>query len=109
MKIYNRYTNNVIFESKKETIKETIIEAIKKGANLGDANLRGANLRDADLRDAYLGCADLGCADLGCADLGGANLVGADLQRVIICNTNFNNSIISYRGKKVKIKFEVID
>ena len=104
MKIYNRYTNNVIFESKKETIKETIIEAIKKGANLGDANLRGANLRDADLRDAYLGCADLGCADLG-----GANLVGADLQRVIICNTNFNNSIISYRGKKVKIKFEVID
>src|SRR5574344_1450058 len=60
---------SVLFELEKEdnTIKDTIIEAVK----------RGANLRCADLRCADLGGADLGCANLRCADLGGANLGGA--------------------------------
>ena len=50
---------NVLFEFSKEnnTIKDTIIEAVKRGANLGGANLRdaylgGAYLRGANLRDA---------------------------------------------------------
>ena len=40
---------NVLFEYSKEnnTIKDTIIEAVKRGANLGDAYLRGANLGGA--------------------------------------------------------------
>ena len=47
---------SVLFEYEKEnnTIKDTLIEAVKK-----DADLRGADLRGADLRGAYLSGADL--------------------------------------------------
>ena len=92
---------NVLFEFSKEnnTIKDTVEEAVRRGANLrdatlGGANLGGANLGGADLRGAYLGGADLrgaylgganlrgaylGSANLRGADLGGANLGSADL------------------------------
>ena len=42
---------NVLFDFSKEnnTIKDTIIEAVKPGAYLGSANLGGANLGGADL------------------------------------------------------------
>ena len=77
---------NLLFEYEKEnnTIKDTLIEAVKRGAYLGDANLRGAylgganlrgaNLGGADLRGAYLGGANLRGAYFGDANLGGANL-----------------------------------
>jgi len=52
---------SVLFEYEKEdnTVKDTVIEAVRKRANLSDADLSGANLRgaylsDADLRGAYL-------------------------------------------------------
>ena len=72
---------NVLFEYSKEnnTIKDTIIEAVKRGAYLGDANLRGADLCSADLRGANLRGADLRGADLCGADLCGAYLCDADL------------------------------
>ena len=81
----------VLFEHEREnnTIKDTLIEAVKRGADLygadlggadlGGANLRGANLRGADLRGADLRGADLYGADLYGADLYGADLYGADL------------------------------
>jgi len=72
MQIINRFTKKVIYESEKETIKETLIEAVGKKTNLGGANLRGANLRDADLGGANLRGADLGGAYLGGAYLGDA-------------------------------------
>ena len=57
---------DVLFEhSKKDnTIKDTLIEAVNRGADLRDANLVGAdlvgaNLRGANLRDANLRGADL--------------------------------------------------
>ena len=48
---------DVLFEFEKEnnTVKDTLTEAVNRGANLHNADLRGA---------------DLGGADLGCADLG---------------------------------------
>ena len=48
---------NVLFEFEKEnnTVKDTLVEAVKRGADLGGAYLGGA-----DLRGAYLGGADLG-------------------------------------------------
>ena len=57
----------VLFEYEKEdnTIKDTLIEAVKRGANLGGANLRGADLGGADLGGAYLRGADLRGANLG--------------------------------------------
>ena len=77
---------NVLFDFSKEnnTIKDAIIEAVKRGADLGGANLGGAYLGGADLGGAnlggaYLGGAYLGGADLRGADLGGADLGGADL------------------------------
>ena len=66
IQIKNRWTGSVLFEYEKEnnTLKDTVIEAVKRGA---------------DLRGAYLIGADLGGADLGGADLRGADLRGADL------------------------------
>ena len=82
IKIRNRWTGSVVFEYTKEgnTITETVLEAIRRCANLRCANLCGADLRDANLRDADLRGADLRCADLRDADLRGANLRDADLR-----------------------------
>jgi len=82
IEIRNRWTGSVVFEYTKEgnTITETVLDAIRRGANLCDANLRDANLRDADLRGANL------CdADLCDANLCGANLCGADLYGAYLC------------------------
>ena len=72
---------DLIFEFEKEnnTIKDTLLEAIKNGANLRGADLRDADLYGADLRDADLYGADLRGADLYGADLRGADLYGANL------------------------------
>ena len=95
---------NVLFEFSKEnnTIKDTIIEAVKRdaylhganlrGANLHGANLRGANLRGANLRDANLDGANLHGADLGDADLGDANLGGADLGDANLDGANLHGA-----------------
>ena len=47
---------NVLFEFSKEnnTLKDTLVEAVRRGANLGGANLRGAYLGGAYLEGAYL-------------------------------------------------------
>ena len=91
IEIRNRWTGSVVFEYTKEgnTITETVLEAIRRGADLRDtdlygadlcnADLRGANLSDADLCDADLRSANLSDADLCDADLYGANLSDADL------------------------------
>ena len=81
IEIRNRWTGSVVFEYTKEgnTITETVLDAIRRGADLRGADLRGADLRDADLRDAYLCGAYLCGADLCDANLCGANLCGADL------------------------------
>ena len=70
---------DVLFEYSKEnnTIRDTIIEAVNRGANLRGADLSGANLRDADLSGANLSDADLSGANLRDADLSGAYLSGA--------------------------------
>ena len=81
IQIKNRWTGSILFEYEKEdnTIKDTLIEAVKNKADLGGADLYGAYLRGADLVGAYLGDAYLRGAYLGDADLGGAYLRGADL------------------------------
>ena len=61
IEIRNRWTGSVVFEYTKEgnTITETVLDAIRRGANLRDANLRDADLRDANLCGANLCDADL--------------------------------------------------
>ena len=61
IEIRNRWTGSVVFEYTKEgnTITETVLDAIRRGADLRGADLRGADLRGANLRDAkgcYLSC-----------------------------------------------------
>jgi uncharacterized protein YjbI with pentapeptide repeats len=67
------------FEKENNTVKDTVIEAVKMGADLTGADLRGADLTDADLTDA-----DLTGADLRGADLTGADLTGADGNKIKI-------------------------
>jgi hypothetical protein len=77
----------VLFEFEKEnnSIKDTIVEAVKNradlhGADLSCADLSYADLSGADLSGADLSCADLSRANLSCANLNGADLSGADLS-----------------------------
>ena len=76
------FVDKVLFsyESDDNSIKKTLEEARKSGANLYGADLYGADLRGANLRGANLYGADLYGADLRGADLRGANLYGADLR-----------------------------
>jgi hypothetical protein len=85
IEIRNRWTGSVVFEYTKEgnTITETVLDAIRRGANLCDANLRSADLRGANLCDA-----DLRGADLCDANLRGANLRDADLRDANLCGVN---------------------
>ena len=82
IEIKNRWTGNVMFEYEKEnnTLKDTVVEAVKQGANLEGANLEGANLEGANLKGAYLKGANLEGANLKGAYLKGANLEGAYLK-----------------------------
>jgi len=82
LQIKNRWTGSILFEYEKEdnTLKETLIEAVKQGAYLRGAYLQGADLQGAYLQGAYLQGADLQGADLQGAYLQGAYLQGADLQ-----------------------------
>ena len=98
MKITKWYNSDVVYESKKETIKEAIIEAVEKGANLGDADLRDSNLGYANLGGANLSGADLRGANLSDADLRGADLRGANLGYADLYHAHFYG-----RGGKTRI------
>ena len=80
----------VLFEYEKEnnTIKDTVIEAVKNGANLVCANLYGANLVQANLDGANLYRANLSGANLDGANLYGANLYGANLDGANLVRAN---------------------
>ena len=94
IEIKNRWTGAILFEYEKEdnTIKDTLVEAVKKQADLGGAYLRCANLGGAYLGCAYLRGADLGGAYLGCANLGGADLRGADLRGADLRGANLGGA-----------------
>jgi uncharacterized protein YjbI with pentapeptide repeats len=79
MEIKHRFSGKVLYASEKETLKEIVVEAVSKKANLGGAYLTGADLEGAYLTGAYLTGADLKGANLTGADLEGAYLKGADL------------------------------
>ena len=81
---------DIIFTHEKEnnTVKDTLQEAVRSGADLYGADLRGADLRGAGLYGADLRGADLRGADLGGADLRGAYLGGADLRGAYLRGAN---------------------
>ncbi len=84
--IKNRFNGSVIFSGDYGSLRECVIDAVSKKADLSRAdlsraNLSGANLSGADLYVADLYVADLSRADLSRANLYGANLYVADLSR----------------------------
>jgi len=85
------------FEKEDNSIKETVLEALKygadlSGADLSRANLYGADLSGADLSRADLSGADLYGADLYRADLSRANLSGADLSGANLSGANLSRA-----------------
>ena len=56
IEIKNRWSGSILFEYSKEnnTVKDTVIEAVKNNAYLQGADLQGAYLRGADLQGACL-------------------------------------------------------
>ena len=107
IEIKNRWTGSILFEYEKEnnTVKDTVEEAIKQGADLSGADLSGADLIEADLSRANLSGADLSRAnlrraDLIEADLSRANLIeadlsGANLSRADLSRANLSRAIYS--------------
>ena len=97
IEIKNRWTGSILFEYEKEnnTVKDTVEEAIKQGANLSEANLSEANLSGADLSEADLSGADLSRANLSGADLSEADLSGADLSRANLIEANLSGADLS--------------
>ena len=85
---------DVLFGLEKEnnTIRDTLAEAINKGADLHGADLRSADLHGADLHGADLHGADLHGADLHGADLRSADLHGADLHGADLHGANLHGA-----------------
>ena len=81
---------SILFECEEEgnTIKDTLVKAVNKGASLWKADLRGADLWGADLWKADLRGADLRGADLRGADLREADLREADLWKADLRGAN---------------------
>ena len=90
----------VLFSYEKEdnTLKDTVEEAVLRGANLGYANLGDANLEDANLEDANLEGANLGGANLGYANLRGANLGYANLGDANLRGANLEDAFLGEFG-----------
>ena len=80
----------ILFSFKKEnnTLKDTVIEAVKNKVSLRDANLQGINLQGANLQGANLQGANLQRAELSGANLHHANLYYTNLIEANLCYTN---------------------
>jgi len=74
--IKSRYDGSIIYQSTKPTLKEAVVEAVGKSANLSRADLGDANLTDANLSNANLSNANLTDADLTGAELQNAKFYG---------------------------------
>ena len=68
------------YETVDNTMRETVLEAIKQNADLSSADLSYADLSYADLSSANLSSANLRSADLSSANLSYANLRSANLS-----------------------------
>ena len=83
------------YECEDNTIKTTLINAIKSGADLSGADLSGADLFGADLSRADLSGANLSRAYLSGANLSGADLSGADLSGAYLSGADLSGADLS--------------
>ena len=89
---------SVLFEYEKEnnTLRDTVLEAIKSSADLSSADLRYANLSYANLRYADLRYANLSYANLSYANLSYANLRYANLRSANLRYANLSSANLRY-------------
>ena len=89
IEIKTLFGGNVIFDNEQvdNTIKDTVIEAVKHGVSL-----QGADLRYADLQGVDLTGVNLSFAYLHSANLQGAKLIDADLTHTILTSANLSNA-----------------
>jgi len=85
IKIKDRYSDRMLFETEEKTLKNALEEAV----------VLGVNLSCADLRNADLGGASLNGAHLSNADFSGANLFRITLNRATLNRC----SLLQYRPK----------
>ena len=114
IQIKNRFSDEIIFEYKCNTMKDCIEKAISKKVNLRDAYLRdadlemadleGADLEEADLRGAYLRDANLEMVNLVRANLREADLKGANLKGANLVRANLDFSCMSFHCNHLKPK-----
>ena len=92
--IKNRFTGVVMFASsdQSQSLRDFILELIKKRANLSGANLSGVDLSGANLSWANLSWVDLSGACLSDANLSGANLSGVDLSGATLSGANLSGA-----------------
>jgi uncharacterized protein YjbI with pentapeptide repeats len=83
------------FEKENNSVKETLLKAIKSDADLSNADLSNANLSNADLSGADLSGADLSNANLSNADLSGADLIGANLSNADLIGADLSCANLS--------------
>jgi hypothetical protein len=94
------------YEKESNTIKDTVLEAIKQNADLSSADLSSANLSFADLRftnlrftnlsSANLRFTNLSSADLSSANLSSANLSSANLRFTNLRSANLSSANLSF-------------
>src|SRR3990167_1248674 len=87
------FGGSVLWESEKETIREAVVEAVDRGADLEGADLKGAYLEGAYLKGAYLE---------------GAYLRGAYLRGAYLKGADFFHTLFYGKGGTTKIKKEQI-
>jgi len=110
MKILNRHTKEIIFESNDETMKATVKAAICKKISLCGSDLRYSDLSRSDLSGSNLSGSDLRYTDLSHSDLSGSDLSHSDLRdsnlsSALLCDCNLHKALISYREETVEIQF----
>ena len=113
IEIESRWTGKILFEYENEnnTIIDTLIEAVKQGADLRGANLQGANLQGADLQGANLQGANLQGADLQGADLRGADLQDYKIKAAAVFTGLYTYIVIPYitEENEMRIKMGCFD
>ena len=82
-------------EAEDNTIKKTIEQGAKEGADLSRADLYGANLFGANLSKSFLFGADLSGANLSGANLSRANLSRANLYRAYLYEADLSEADLS--------------
>jgi len=92
IKIKDRYSDRVLFETEAETLKDALEEAVELQVNLCCADLRNADLGGACLANAQLSNAGFSGANLFGVMWWGATLIGTDFCNADLRYANFRHA-----------------